>query len=186
MKVEKKPATILYPVPAVMVTCQDEAGNFNIITIAWTGTVCSVPPMVSISVRPDRYSHKLISKSGHFVINIPTTDQVEAVDYCGMVSGREVDKFKKTGLTPIPASLVNAPLIKECPVNVECEVKQIIKLASHDLFLAEIVANHIDEEVLNDKGRLDMSRAKPLGYGTHKYWALAEELGVYGFSREKL
>ncbi len=185
MKVEKKPTTILYPVPVVMVTCQDEAGGVNIITIAWVGTVCSVPPMVSISIRPDRYSHELISKSGHFVINLPTTDQAQVVDYCGMVSGRDVDKFEKTGLTPIPASRVKAPLIKECPVNIECEVRQIIKLESHDLFLAEIVANHINEEVLDDKGRLDMSRAKPLGYGAHKYWALAEELGFHGFSKGK-
>lgn len=185
MKIEKRPATILYPVPVVLVTSIDQGGKPNIITIAWAGTVCSMPPMVGIAIRPSRYSHELITRTRELVVNMPTADQLQAVDYCGMVSGRDIDKFKVTGLTPLPASRVKPPLIKECPVNMECEVRHILPLGAHDLFVAEIVVNHIDEEVLDEKGRVNPNRAKPLAYnGAQKYWTIAEEVGTYGLSKD--
>jgi len=185
MKIEKRPSTLLYPVPVVLVTSVDEDGKPNIITIAWAGTVCSIPPMVGISIRPSRYSHQLISSSREFVVNMPTADQLRAVDYCGMVSGRDVDKFKATGFTPIPGTRIKTPLIKECPVNMECQVKHIISLGAHDLFVAEIVANHIDEEALDAKGQLDIERVKPLAYnGVQKYLTVDREIGTYGMSKQ--
>lgn len=185
MKVEKKPVTALQPVPVVLITSADGQGNPNIITVAWAGTLCSEPPMVGIGIRPSRYSHGLIKQSGEFVINIPQEDQLKLTDYCGMVSGRDVDKFAATGFTAHPASRVKAPLIKECPVNLECVVRQVIGLGSHDLFLAEIVAYHVDREVMNEKGRIDPSRFKPFAYnGQLSYMSLGAEIGTYGFSQK--
>ncbi|MGI6550686.1 MAG: flavin reductase family protein [Syntrophomonadales bacterium] len=184
MKIEKRPATILYPIPVVLVTSIDQAGKPNIITIAWAGVVCSQPPMVGIAIRPSRYSHELITRSRELVVNMPTAEHLKMVDYCGMVSGREVDKFKETGFTPLPASRVKPPLIKECPVNMECEVRHILQLGAHDLFVAEIVVNHVDEEVLDEKGRVNPQLANPLAYnGAQKYWTIAREVGTYGLSK---
>lgn len=186
MKIERRPATILYPVPVVLVTSVDQEGKPNIITIAWAGTVCSQPPMVGIAIRPDRYSHELISRSRELVVNMPRAEQLNQVDYCGMVSGREVDKFQATGFTPVVASQVKTPLIKECPVNLECVVRHILPLGAHDLFVAEIVAGHADEEVLDEKGRVNPILAKPLAYNGHqKYWTIGEEVGTYGMSKKK-
>jgi flavin reductase (DIM6/NTAB) family NADH-FMN oxidoreductase RutF len=184
VKIEKRPATILYPIPVVLVTSIDQAGKPNIITIAWAGVVCSQPPMVGIAIRPSRYSHELITRSRELVVNMPTAEHLKMVDYCGMVSGREVDKFKETGFTPLPASRVKPPLIKECPVNMECEVRHILQLGAHDLFVAEIVVNHVDEEVLDEKGRVNPQLANPLAYnGAQKYWTIAREVGTYGLSK---
>jgi len=186
MKIERRPATILYPVPVVLVTSVDQDGKPNIITIAWAGTVCSQPPMVGIAIRPSRYSYELISRSRELVVNMPMAGQLSQVDYCGMVSGREVDKFQATGFTPLPASRVKPPLIKECPVNLECEVRHILPLGAHDLFVAEIVASHAEQEVLDDKGRVNPNLAKPLAYNGHqKYWTIGEEVGTYGLSQTK-
>lgn len=178
MKKTISPQTILYPVPSVLVTCASNSGKANIITLAWVGTVCSEPPMVSISVRPGRFSYKLISETKEFVVNVPTIDIVDKVEYCGIYSGKNVDKFKETGLTPIPASKVKVPLIKECPVNIECVVKSEIYLGSHQLFLGEIVAVDIDEEILNEEGRIDYTKAKPIIYNNGEYWKLGERLPI--------
>ena len=180
-KVAIKPGTYLYPVPAVMVTC-GPVSKPNIITLAWVGTVCSDPPMVGISIRPSRYSHGLVKQHGEFVVNLPTADLVRATDYCGVVSGEQVDKFLETGLTPVPASAVGTVIVAECPVNIECRVTQIVPLGSHDLFLGQVVAVQVDEDVLNEKKGLDLSRAKLFAYSAHQYWSLGQLLGTYGYS----
>jgi flavin reductase (DIM6/NTAB) family NADH-FMN oxidoreductase RutF len=183
-KVKKQPFTALYPVPAVMVSCADGAGGRpNIITLAWVGTLCSEPPIIGIGIRPHRYSHGLIKKSREFVINIPSADQVKALDYCGIYSGRDVDKFKATGLTPQRSQMVTPPGISECPVNIECKVKDIISLGSHDLFLGEVVLVQVDEEILTGRGRIDYIKAAPIAYNIPEYWGIGELLGLHGLSR---
>lgn len=177
-KISQSPGTALSPVPAVMVSCADEMGKPNIITLAWVGTVCSDPPMVGISIRPSRYSHTLVHQTGEFVVNLPSSAQLEAMDYCGVASGREVDKFAVTGLTPIPAELVKAPLIDECPVNMECRVLQTISLGSHDLFLAEILRVHrpVEETMETLTGGV--------AYGNGRYLSLDKPIGTYGFAKD--
>lgn len=177
-KLTRTPAPWLYPLPAVLVSCQHE-GPANIITLAWTGVVCSDPAMVGIAIRPQRYSHGIIKESGEFVVNIPTASQVEWVDLCGGLSGREVDKFARCGFTPVPGQLVKAPLIAECPVNLECKVSQILPLGSHDLFLGEILTVHHAEEYTVDQ-RFALPQAEPLVYGLGGYYRLGEELGRQG------
>ncbi len=183
-KVTIKPSTYLYPVPAVMVTCgaQDQP---NIITLAWVGTVCSNPPMVGIGIRPSRYSHELITQHGEFAVNVPTAEQVGIVDYCGTVSGRDVDKFSEAGLTALPASAIATVIIAECPLNLECRVQQVLSLGSHDLFLGKVVAVQVDEGVLTAQRQLDLGQARPLAFGAAQYWGLGERLGAYGFSAKK-
>lgn len=178
MKVTKPGSTVLYPVPAVLVSCGVEKPN--IITLAWVGTVCSDPPAVSIGVRRERFSHALIAETGEFVVNLPRADQVDAVDYCGQVSGRDVDKWAMCGLTPAPASKVRVPLIAECPVALECRVTQKLTLGSHDLFVGEVLAVQLDEAALDEKGRLDYDKARPLAYVGGYYWQLGEVLGRFG------
>ena len=183
-KVALKPGTFLYPVPAVLVTC-GPLEKPNIITLAWVGTVCSSPPMVGISIRPSRYSHGLVRQHGEFAVNLPTADLVRATDYCGTVSGRKVDKFKQAALTPVPAKAIGTAIIAECPVNIECRVVRVISLGSHDLFVGEIVAVQADAEVLNDRREIDLTRAKPLAYGSARYWSLGQLLGSYGYSSKE-
>ena len=183
-KKSKRPSTYLYPVPVILATCGIEKPN--IITLAWVGTVCSDPPMVGISVRPNRHSHGLIEKTGEFVINIPGEDLLEVADRCGHVSGRDVDKFAAFGLTPEPATEVKTPLIAECHVNLECRVAQKIPLGAHDLFLAEVVAVHVDEDVLDESGRrIDYDKAKPFVLTFAEYRGLGDALGPYGYSVKK-
>jgi len=179
----KKPSEALYPTPVVMVSCVDKEGNPNIITLAWVGIVCSDPPMIGISIRPSRYSYKLISESDEFVVNIPTVDLAKQTDHCGMVSGRDVDKFKETGLHAKPSSKIKAPLIEECPMNIECKVRQTINLGAHVLFIGEVVAVNVDESILNEKGEIDYSLAKPFVFNQGEYWSLKEIIGSYGYSR---
>jgi len=183
-KVVKRPFIPPYPVPVVLVTCGHGEGA-NIITIAWTGTLSSKPPQLGIGVRPQRHSYSLIRETGEFVVNIPPEGLLEKVDYCGMVSGREVDKFEAAGLTAAPASVLETPIIVECPVNIECRVAQIIALGSHDLFIGEVVAAQIDEEVLNVKGRIDYGKARPLTFAGDEYWSLGSLLGKYGFTGDR-
>lgn len=183
-KVIHKPSTGLFPLPSVLVTSQEGETKPNIITIAWTGVMNSVPPVVYIGVNPVRYSHQLIQDSGEYVINLPSADQAAIVDYCGLVSGRQEDKFAVTGLTPIPAEHVQAPLIAECPVNVECKVRQVLHLESHDVFIADVLAVHYNEDVLDEKGRPDYQKIKPYGYCSGEYIRLSESLGSHGFSRK--
>ncbi|MEW6202929.1 MAG: flavin reductase family protein [bacterium] len=180
----KKPETYLFPVPVVLVTCVDKAGKPNIITIAWTGVVNSEPPMVSVSIRPSRYSYKLVKETGEFVINIPTAEQAFVTDWCGVVSGRDHDKFGTGKLTAEPASVVKAPLIRECPVNLECVVRESRLLGTHEMFIAEVVKAHFDESVLDDKGRLDFEKIHPWAYCEGLYFKFTEQIGSYGFSKK--
>lgn len=184
VKIIKKPGTYLYPIPAVLVTCGPPDGP-NIITLAWVGTVCSDPPMVGISIRPSRYSHGLVKQYGEFAVNLPTADLAMVIDYCGIVSGRKIDKFSAVSLTPAPAKAISTVIIAECPVNIECKVTQTLSLGTHDLFLAEIVNVQADEDILDAHGEIDLSKANPLVYGSHHYWGLGQMLGRHGFGAKR-
>jgi len=159
----------MYPNPAILVSCSN-AGKDNIITLAWAGTVCSEPPLISISIRPSRYSHKLISSSKEFVINIPNETMAAICDYCGTKSGKNVDKFKEMGLHREKGLIVNAPLIKECPINIECKVKEIIHLGTHDMFIGEVVSVNADEEVIYPDGDIDYEKISTLTYLMNHYF----------------
>jgi len=177
-------STQLAPVPVVLVGCGKE-GSYNLITIAWAGTICSKPPMLSISVRPERHSYGLIRESGEFTVNLPTVDLIHATDYCGVVSGKDVDKFKETGLTPLPGSRVAAPLVAECPLGLECKVTQTIELGSHTLFLAEIVAVQVSEEFVTSEGRLALEKAGLAAYVHGHYFEVGKAIGHFGYSVRK-
>jgi len=163
-KIQLEPQTILMPLPAVMVSCQAEGYKPNIITISWIGVVNSEPPMLSISIQPKRYSYDIVKKSGEFVVNLTSETLLKETDFCGNRSGREYDKFEKLNLTPIPAKVVSAPLIKECPINLECKVRQSHLLGTHEMFIAEIVAVHIDKGILDAHNRPIIDLLKPLVY----------------------
>lgn len=180
-----KPSTMLNPVPAVMVSCTDKKGKPNIITLAWAGTINSNPPMVSISIRKERYSHALIKETGDFVINLTTRGLAFATDFCGVKSGRDTDKFEAMKLTAEKASIVSAPMIKESPLNLECIVKQVIELGSHDMFIAEVVATNVKEELLDEKGKLDLKKADLICYSHGEYFSLSKPLGFFGYSVAK-
>lgn len=180
-----KPGNFLYPVPAVMVSCADPEGKPNIITVAWAGTVCSDPPMVSISVRKSRYSYDLIRKSGEFVINLTTKKLVRAADYCGVRSGRNVDKFAECRLHAAEAQKVGAPLIQESPVNIECKVRQVMELGTHDLFLAEVVCVQVDSDYIDETGKFHMEDTHLTAYSHGKYYELGKMLGSFGYSVKK-
>lgn len=184
-KQEWRPGNMLYPVPAVMVSCQRENEKPNIITVAWAGTICSDPIMLSISVRKERYSHRIISETKEFVVNLTTKDLCRATDYCGVRSGRDVDKFKEMNLTPQKSSKINAPAIAESPVNIECKVVNVIELGSHDMCIAKVEAVHVDEKLLDDKGRLRLEDANLLAYSHGEYFELGEKIGKFGFSVAK-
>ena len=154
-KIQWKPGNMIYPLPAVMVSCADKDGNSNIITVAWTGTVCTNPPMAYISVRPERHSYQMIRETGEFVINLTTKDLAFATDFCGVRSGRDVDKFAEMKLTKEMASVVSAPMIGECPVNIECKVTEVKQLGSHHMFLADVVAVHVDDTYMNENQKFD-------------------------------
>lgn len=180
-----KPGNMLYPLPAVLVTCRGKDGKDNILTIAWTGTVCSDPAMTYISVRPERYSYSMIRESGEFVINLTTASLAEAADFCGVRSGRDVDKFAATRLTREKAEVVSAPLIAESPVNIECKVTEIKPLGSHDMFLAQVVAVHADEAYMDERGRFSLAAADPIAYSHGEYYTLGKKLGTFGYSVKK-
>ena len=184
-KQQWKPGNMLYPLPAVMVTVRDKKGEDNIITVAWAGTVCTNPPMVSISVRPERYSCHMLEESKEFVINLTTEKLCYATDYCGVRSGRDVDKFKEMKLTKTEASQVNAPMIEESPVNIECRVEKIEKLGSHYMFIARVLAVHADEACMDEKGRVDLNQAHPMVYSHGEYYGLGKKLGTFGYSVKK-
>ena len=182
MKKSIKPGTLLMPLPAVMVSCGSPEKP-NILTIAWTGIVNSTPPMTYISVRKSRFSHDLIAQSGEFVINLTTEALTFAADYCGVKSGREVDKFKEMRLTPLAADEVRCPMIAESPVNLECKVLEVHEYPSHDMFVAEIVAVHVDEELLDEKGRLEMEKAGLMTYVHGQYFGIRKQpLGRFGYA----
>lgn len=180
-----KPGNMLYPIPAVMVSCGRKEEKPNIITIAWAGTVCSSPAMVSISVRKERYSYQLIRDSREFVINLVTKNLIRQADYCGVKSGRDVDKFKEMKLTAVPAKAVSVPLIGESPVNIECVVKDILELGSHDMFLAEVVSVAVDRQRIDKKGRLQLNESGLIVFSHGEYYSLGELLGKFGYSVRK-
>lgn len=180
-----KPGNMLNLVPAVMVSVTDKDGRSNIITVAWAGTVCTNPPMVSISVRPSRYSYKMIEDTGEFVINLTNESLVKACDYCGVVSGRDVDKFKKTGLTPIPMEHVRAMGIGESPVNMECRVTEKRELGSHTMFIAEVVGVTVDDSYMDETGKFHINESGLVMYSHGEYFALGKNLGKFGFSVKK-
>lgn len=180
-----KPGTVLYPLPAVMVSCGKAFENPNIITIAWTGTINSDPAMTYISVRPSRYSYDLIKETGEFVINLTTKKLTYACDFCGVKSGRDVNKFEALNLTQEKASDVSAPIIAESPVNIECRVKQIIPLGSHDMFIAEVVAVDVSKKYIDEKGKFNFEKSKPICYSHGQYYLLGERLGKFGYSVKK-
>lgn len=180
-----KAGNMLYPLPAVMVSC----GNIeksNIITISWTGTICTNPPMVYISVRPERYSYNIIKNSGEFVINLTTKSLAKAVDYCGVKSGKDLDKFKEMKLTPIKSKKIDAPYIQECPVNIECKVKDIIKLGSHDMFISNVLGVNVDKKYINENGKFEFSKSNPIVYSHGEYYGLADLVGKFGYSVKKV
>ena len=180
-----KPGNLLYPVPAVLVSAADKDGNSNLITVAWAGTICSDPPMLSISVRPERYSYHMIRETGEFVVNLTTEELVRAVDFCGVKSGRDTNKWKETGLTPEKASVVNVPLVRQSPVNLECRVLRVDELGSHHMFIAQVVAVDVDEKYMDEKDQFHLSAAKPLAYSHGRYYGLGECLGFFGYSVQK-
>ncbi len=184
-KINWKPGNMIYPLPAVMVSCGTEPKKYNIITIAWTGTICTNPPMTYISIRPNRHSYDVIKESGEFVINLTTESLVKATDYCGVKSGRDINKFEVMDLTPVQGVAIKTPLIEESPVNIECKVTEIVKLGSHDMFMAEVVAVNVDEDYMDEHGKFHLDQAAPICYSHGSYFGLGEKLGTFGYSVAK-
>ena len=183
-KITWKPGTFLYPLPAVMVSCGNMEKS-NIITVAWTGILNTNPAMVYISVRPTRYSYNLIKENGEFVINLTNKNLVYATDWCGVKTGSKVDKFKEMHLTKEKANFVQCPMIKECPVSVECKVKEIREMGSHHMFVAEVLAINADEKYIDEKGAFDISKCDLIAYSNGNYYSLGKKLGKFGFSVQK-
>ncbi|MBN2236225.1 MAG: flavin reductase family protein [Bacteroidales bacterium] len=182
-KVHWKPGTMVYPLPAAMVSCGNTPEKYNIITIAWTGTTNTEPPMAYVSIRKSRHSHHLIAESGEFVINLTTKELAFATDWCGVKSGRDFDKFKEMKLTAVKGEKVNAPIIAECPINIECKVTQVISQGSHDLFLAEVVHVQATEAMLNpETNKFDFNKSTPIVYSHGAYHELGKFIGKFGFS----
>ena len=184
-KISFKAGNMLYPLPVVMVCVADAQGRSNILTVAWAGTVCTNPPMVSISVRPERYSYHMLKETGEFVINLTTRELARATDYCGVRSGKDVDKWKEMHLTPVPSKEVKVPSIAESPVNIECRVKHVEELGSHHMFVAEVVAVQVDDAYMDEKKSFHLSMAKPIVYSHGEYYLLGEKLGTFGYSVRK-
>lgn len=180
-----KGGNMLNPVPAVMVSVADKNGKSNIITVAWAGTVCTNPPMVSISVRPERYSYHMIEETGEFVINLTTEELVKACDFCGVKSGRDIDKFKKLGLTELSMQHVRAPGIAESPVNMECRVRSRQELGSHTMFVADVLGVTVDEKYMDETGKFHINETGLVMYSHGEYFALGEKLGKFGYSIQK-
>ena len=180
-----KPGNMLYPLPVVMVSCNRPGETPNIITVAWAGTICSDPAMVSISVRKERYSHSIIEETGEFVINLVTKDLVKVTDFCGVRSGKDLDKFKETGLTAEASEKVGAMRIAESPVNIECVVKEVKELGSHDMFIAEVVNVAINDEFMDEKGAFHLNDTDLVAYSHGEYFNLGEKLGKFGYSVQK-
>lgn len=177
---------MLYPLPAVMVSCADASGASDIVTVAWTGTICTNPPMLYVSIRPERASYRLIRESGEFVVNLTTRRLQRACDWCGVRSGRDYDKWAECGLTPAPAAKLElAPVIAESPVNIECKVTEVKELGSHHMFLASVEAVQVDESLVDARGRFDLARAGLTAYSHGEYFELGQRLGTFGYSVRK-
>jgi flavin reductase (DIM6/NTAB) family NADH-FMN oxidoreductase RutF len=183
-KIKWKGGALLCPVPPALVTCSDGERD-NVLTVAWTGIVNTVPPKTYISVRPSRHSYKIIKESGVFAINLTTRSLVRSADYCGVYTGAKVDKFAKCSLTRERASEIDCPIIAQSPLSLECRVTDIIPLGSHDMFLADIVAVDVDESLVDDKGKLHLERAQLAAYAHGDYFALGEKIGSFGYSVKK-
>lgn len=180
-----KAGNMVYPLPAVLVSCGDEEGNVNLMTAAWTGTVCSEPPMVYVSIRKERYSHHMIKETGEYVINLTTEKLAEATDFCGVRSGRDMDKFKEMKLTPVKGELQYAPMVAESPVSIECKVTDVMELGSHDMFIAEVTAVYVDEQYMDAKGTFHLEKAEPLVYSHGQYYGVGKHLGGFGYAVRK-
>lgn len=180
-----KAGNMVYPLPAVLVSCGDKENNVNLMTAAWTGTICSDPPMVYVSIRKERYSHHMIQETGEYVINLTTEDLARATDFCGVRSGRDMDKFKEMRLTPVFGELKYAPMVAESPVSIECRVTQIVELGSHDMFMAEVTAVYVDEKYMDENGTFHLEQAKPLVYSHGQYYATGKHIGGFGYAVRK-
>lgn len=181
-----KPGTMIYPLPAALISCGNTPENYNLLTVSWLGTICSNPPMCYISVRPERHSYQLIKESGEFVINLTNEAMAFAADWCGVRSGRDYDKFSKMKLTPQKAEMINAPMIKEAPLCIECKVKEIIPLGSHDMFIADVVNIQADKQYIDSKtDTFDLAKAKLIAYSHGHYYKLGEEIGKFGWTVKK-
>ena len=184
-KISWKAGNMLYPLPAIMVSLTDKEGNSNIITLAWAGTICTNPPMLSVSIRPERYSYDIIKETGEFVVNLTTKELTYATDYCGVKSGRDVDKFKEMKLTKLASEKIKAVAIAESPVNIECKVREIMELGSHSLFIADVVNVRVDGKLLDEKGRFNLAKSELIAYSHGRYYELGKELGTFGYSIRK-
>jgi flavin reductase (DIM6/NTAB) family NADH-FMN oxidoreductase RutF len=185
-RVSFKPGTMIYPLPALMVSCGENPEEYNIATVAWTGTICSDPPMCYISLRKSRHSHSIISRTREFVLNLTTENLVKQTDWCGVKSGKDINKFKEMSLTPEKAPNISAPMIKESPLCIECKVIEVKELGTHDMFIANVVGVHADERYINkESGLFDLQSAKLMTYSHGKYYSVGEQLGFFGFSVQK-
>ena len=180
-----KPGNMVYPLPAVLVSCGDKKGNINVMTAAWTGTICSDPPMVYVSVRKERHSHHMIQETREYVINLTTEKLAWTADFCGVRSGRDLDKFKEMKLTPVQGELQYAPMIEESPVSIECRVTNVMELGSHDMFMAEVTAVYADEQYMDEKGTFHLEKAAPMVYSHGQYYGLGRHLGGFGYAVRK-
>lgn len=186
MKQDWKPGTMIYPLPAVMVSCGKSPEDYNIITLSWVGTICTNPPMCYISVRPERHSYEIIKKTMEFVINVTTEELAYATDWCGVRSGKDYSKFEEMKLTPGQAKIVKAPIIEESPLNIECRVKEIISLGSHDMFIADVVNVKADEKYIDfETGKFSLEDSHPIAYSHGQYYKMGKNIGRFGWSVQK-
>ncbi len=186
MKINWKPGTMIYPLPAVLVSCGETPEEYNVFTVSWTGTICSDPAMCYISVRPSRHSYAIIKRTGEFVINLTTEKLARATDWCGVKSGKNVNKWKEMGFTPGPATIVKAPIVQEAPVSIECKVRQILNLGSHDMFISEVVNVIADDQYMDpDTHAFSLKKADPLCYVHGHYFKTGDVIGKFGWSVEK-
>ncbi len=181
-----KPGTMIYPLPAVLISCGSTPNEYNLLTISWVGTICTNPPMCYISVRPERHSYEIIKRTGEFVINLTNEDMAYATDWCGVKSGKDFNKFAEMKLTPAKSEFISAPIIKEAPLSIECRVKEIVKLGSHDMFISDVVNVQADTRYINSKtGEFRLSEAKLIAYSHGHYYKLGEEIGKFGWTVKK-
>lgn len=181
-----KPGTLIYPLPAVLISCGNNEGEYNLLTISWVGTICTNPPMCYISVRPERHSYEIIKRNMEFVINLTNEDMAYATDWCGVRSGKDHNKFAEMNLTPSKSEFINAPIVKESPLSIECRVKEIVKLGSHDMFISDVVNVQADSRYINSEtGEFKLSEAKLIAYSHGHYYKLGEEIGKFGWSVKK-
>jgi len=181
-----KPGTLIYPLPAVLISCGSSPEHYNLLTVSWVGTICTNPPMCYISVRPERHSYNIIKQTGEFVINLTNEEMAFATDWCGVKSGKDFNKFEEMKLTPVKGEMVNAPIIKESPLCVECRVKEIIPLGSHDMFIAEVINVQANTKYIDtETDTFDLAKAKLIAYSHGHYYKLGEEIGKFGWTVQK-